>query len=492
MASMNARLKSGVLTTWDAFAQSFGFLGPVFSLAFLSNFVAAGAGIATPLAIFIAGLGSLAVGYVVASFATRLHAAGAVYNYVIRSVGAAPGFVAGWLYFGAATFLTIAIFPGIGGFLSIFLSQFGLQIGWLGLGLIIAVLVGLVAYLDVRVSTRVQLALVLVSMVLVLLAALSVIASGGASGLSLEPFNPARAPGGLNGVFTGLVFGLLMYTGYESAAVLGEETANPRRSIPVAILGCVVVVMVYYLITTYSMAVGFGLDAADKWASDPTALFTVAGTYGGPLLANFITLAAIIDAVAVCLGTLNVASRMAFAMARDGILPRLLSATHPVHRTPFVAAFTVIGIGVVSALLFATWMGDDGAFKALGFYGGIGAVLLQVVYGATAVSLLAYALRERRGFTALHYLVPFAAIVAVVLSLYGATQPNPDPFLGLSPWIALVWIVLGLVVALALGLTRRDLMAAIGRHLVEVDESSEGPAPMYRELEEGKEKKLLG
>ncbi len=485
-------LKRGVLTTWDAFAQSFGFLGPVFSLAFLSNFVAAGAGIATPLAIVIAGLGSLAIGYVVASFATRLHAAGAVYNYVIRSAGPFPGFIAGWLYFGAATFLTIAIFPGIGGFLSLFLSKFGIELPWLIMGLIIAALVALIAYFDVRVSTRVQLALVLVSMALVLLAALIVVATGGAQGLSLDPFNPLRAPGGFNGIFTGLVFGLLMYTGYESAAVLGEETANPRRSIPVAIVGCVAVVMVYYVITTYAIAVGFGMEGADKWASDPTALFTVAGTFGGDALADAITLAAIIDAVAVCLGTLNVATRMAFAMARDGILPRPLSLTHPTHRTPYIAAFTVVAIGVLSAIAFSTSMGDEGAFKALGFYGGIGAVLLQVVYGITALSLVVYAARERTQFGAMHYLVPVAALLAVVLSLYGATQPNPDPFLGLSPWVALAWLAIGLAIAVVLALTRRELMRTIGSHLAEVGEGVEGPTPISEELEEGKEKKLLG
>ncbi len=492
MASGTYELKRGVLTTWDAFAQSFGFLGPVFSLAFLTNFVAAGAGAATPLAMFIAGLGSLAVGYVIASFATRLHAAGAVYNYVIRSVGSLPGFVAGWLYFGAATFLTIAIFPGIGGFLSLFLGQFGIQLGWLPLGLGIAVLVGLIAYLDVRVSTRVQLTLVVISMALVLLGALSVIASGGSAGLTLETFNPAVAPGGFNGIFIGLVFGLLMYTGYESAAVLGEETANPRRSIPVAILGCVAVVMVYYVITTYAMAIGFGVEAADKWAGDPTALFTVAAQYGGPVLANLITLAAIIDAVAVCLGTLNVASRMAFAMARDDILPRPLSVTHHVHRTPYVAAFVVVGIGIISALVFSTWMGDEGAFKALGFYGAIGAILLQVVYGIASISLPVYAFKARAGFTALHYAVPLAALIAVALSLYGATQPNPDPFLGLSPWIALVWIAAGLALALVLRLSRPEAVAAIGRHLLEMEETPAGPPPTYQELEEGKEKKLLG
>ena len=78
------RLGEKKLTLTDAIAQSVGFMGPVFSAAFLIPLIAGfsasgkGAGVATPLAVLIAALGTFALGWIVAQYAKRVHAAGSL------------------------------------------------------------------------------------------------------------------------------------------------------------------------------------------------------------------------------------------------------------------------------------------------------------------------------------------------------------------------------------------------------------------------------
>ena len=58
---------------------------------------------------------------------------------------------------------------------------------------------------------------------------------------SFESFNPSNVAEG-GSVFKGLLFGILMFVGFELAAALGEETADPKRSIPIAVLSTILIV----------------------------------------------------------------------------------------------------------------------------------------------------------------------------------------------------------------------------------------------------------
>ena len=111
------------LTLVDAVAQSVGFMGPVFVMAFLVpllvglNAAGKGAGAAAPLSVLIAGVGVLGLGWIVAEYARRIQAAGSLYDYVTAAFGRRAGFVAGWVYYGGMTALTLAIGLAFGGFL---------------------------------------------------------------------------------------------------------------------------------------------------------------------------------------------------------------------------------------------------------------------------------------------------------------------------------------------------------------------------------------
>src|SRR6185437_9773425 len=99
--------------------------------------------------------------------------------------------------------------------------------------------------------------------------AIVIIAHGGDAGNTLQAFNPANVPTvptsvPTAGVFPGILFAMTLFIGFETAASLGEETRDPRRSIPVAIIGTVIITGVFYLLVVYALDIGYGLTNSAK------------------------------------------------------------------------------------------------------------------------------------------------------------------------------------------------------------------------------------
>jgi len=455
-----AQLRSGSLSLKDVIAQSVGFNGPVFSVAALMALVVGfsqtgrGSGIATPSVLIIVGIGMLAVYWIISRYAKRIHACGALYDYVGDGFGQRAGFLAGWVYYGATTALWLATVLVFGAFANGFLlSVFGWDVRWWILSLAFLTGTTAVLVLGVRIATRVQLALVLVSALVVFGFSLSIILRGGSDGLSLLPLNPTAVSFG--DLFYGFVYAVLMYVGIESAANLAEETAEPKKSIPRAMMLALGLVGVYFVVCAYSQAVGFGLDAK-AWASagDGFPLFALAGgePFGSKALGDLLQLMVTLDVAAVAIGVGNATSRGLFSMARDGRLPRPLARVHPRHATPVAAITLLVGLSAALIVLLATTDGllsratPDPAvllpqwfpmFSWLSAFGGVGITAVYLVVSLAAV----------RGLWQLEHsgLLLLAGAVGAVVSIgaiFGAIYKAPSP-LNVVPWAMLGFIAAG-------------------------------------------------
>src|SRR4051795_348228 len=151
-------LRHGILSVVDSFAQSVALLSLALGVAFASSAAAGEAGIAAPLAYLIAGIGSLCLGSVIIRFTRRMASAGGLYTYIARGLDPRTGFLGGWLY-GGGFAVGISFVLVIGSFfLSIFFdAHTGIHLGWFACFWILLGLVALIAFLDIRISTRVQL-----------------------------------------------------------------------------------------------------------------------------------------------------------------------------------------------------------------------------------------------------------------------------------------------------------------------------------------------
>jgi amino acid transporter len=466
------RLKAGSLGMADAIAQAVAMLSPAMAMAFNTSYSASTAGGATPLSFLIAGLGSLALAYVVILFTRKMSHAGYVYAYVTQGLGPTVGFVGGWLYsFSMALFVPMTM-AGVSMWSSQLLANIGVSVHWFIIYVIGLVILFIASYFDIRLSTRGQLIFGALSMAVIFLLALIIVAKGGASGNSAGPFMVSNSPKGFGGVFYGLIFAVTSYIGFESAAVLAEETANPKRTIPRSIYATVLIGLVFYLFTTYAISIGFGVQHGDKWASDSAPLSTLAVVYSGKFLSTLISLAAIFSALIVSLACHNATTRVMYAMGRDGSLPRALGRTHRVHKTPHVA----IMVDLVIALVLGGAVGlSTGPSTVYGFFAGTGGIGVIVIYLVMSIAGIRYFRQAYGGAYSVwkHVIVPLIAFAAFGLALYGSVWPIPPAPYNLMPYIIIVWAAIGLIVVAVLRSKDPSLVTRLGRLLGEEGEISE-------------------
>ena len=451
------------LTLIDTIAQSVGLMGPVFSIAFLVPLLVGigsasgnGAGGAAPLAVVIAAVGVIGLGWIVAEYTRKIQAAGSLYDYVTDGLGSRVGTAAGWLYYAGILALGAGILPMIGGTIhDTLLAEFNVQpFPYLVWDVLLFALVALIMFFGVVLSTRMQLTLAMISVTVVLVFSIFVIIKSGGVHHVATGFSPHSSPTDWKGVLFGVLYGVLLFTGFETSANLGEETENPHRNIPRAVLISVLVIAGFYVIGTYAQVAGyhFNMSLLGKNAGAP--LFGLAGPasaggFASVGIRRLVELVVIFDMIAVLIGCAVSASRGIFALSRDRRLPSPLTKISR-HGTPIGASNFVLGVyGVVIVLVIATsvfalpggtpeyvsmfsWMSTFGGFA-------IAAIYLFISVGA---------LRGLRTVDKRPQLYAACLVGGVVTAaaIFGAVYKVTSPTV-YAPYTAVVILITGLVAA---------------------------------------------
>ena len=446
----------------DAVAQSVGFMGPVFSIAFLVPLVMGltsatgnGAGVAAPLAVLIAAIGVLAFGWIIAEYARRIHAAGSLYVYVTDGLGNRLGGASGFLYYSGIIALGAAILIMLGGtihdtLLAEFNHAFLSELGW---DIVLLVIACLTVFFGVALSTRAQLVLALVSITVVSIFFIYVIIKVGSDNDVATAFNPSNAPNGMTGVIYGVLYGVLLFTGFETAANLGEETEHPARDIPRAVLFSVLGITAFYLVGSYAQVAGFGFDLKAIGQAAGAPLFALAspssvGGYGSVAVVRLLELVVMLDMLAVMIGCATAGSRGLFALGRDGRLPRAMGKSSS-RGTPLVAG-TVLMVIFAITIAVTIWWTSLWQNPALPHY----VVMFTVLagYGSLAIAAIYFLLciGAVRGLAdhPKYWAVILAAVVGLLVTgaaIFGAVYQQPAP-LKYLPYVVLAFFVVGLVV----------------------------------------------
>ena len=346
------------LGTMAAVAQALA-IGPMFSTALVLSLVSNpdnGSTFNTALSVLIAGLGVLAIAYAISLFARRYQGAGAVYEYLTHGAHPSVGvFVAGIFFVGTLFLGGGGIYLGLGiltqGFWATHVTTSTIPAWWL-FGLIFLALVLALNYVGIRLAIGLMLGFAAVSFTAMTILALAIIVKGGQDGNTLQMFNPGTTS--LGTVFNGVLLGILLFVGFEAAASLGEESHDPHRSIPRALLWTVGVSGAFFVLMAYAISIGLGKAAVDKGAwLDPATLDNLAKQYVSSWYAGIIDLVVILDATALALAICVTIGRGYFALGRDGLLPSVFARTSR-HNTPWVGNLMVIvgggGLTLIGAL----------------------------------------------------------------------------------------------------------------------------------------------
>jgi amino acid transporter len=465
-------LAHGSLRLWDAIAISVSVIAPGMAMLLNVSGVAIVSGGSTPLAFLLGGIACLALAFVVIGFTRRMAAAGYAYTYTSRSLGKEAGFMAGWLYFfGFICFVPMTM-SGVG-YLAANLLHLNPKL-WIVFFFIGMALYLVLSTIKIKVTTRVQLIVGIVTVAIILIVDVVTTAKGGSSGQALSAFSFSHSlKGGFSGVFYGIILGVTSYIGFETAADFGEETANPRRNIPVAIIVATAFVVIFYLWTTYSITIGFGVTNGAKFGADPVALQTIATMFVGSWLGTLVEIGGMAAAFIVCVACATAAARTLFAMGREKVLPAAFGRTHPRFQTPVNATVAVTVVSIVMALLIGYPLSDPAfgePFSNYYFWATVGTLLVIVVYVMVCLGGISFFWRTRstRKWNPLvHVVVPAVGAVVFAAAWYGSVHPTPPGILKWTPYVAAVWLVIGLAVLAWLRARRAGSVAMIGSILGE-------------------------
>jgi amino acid transporter len=456
------------LSVWEAIGLSLALMAPSMAANINPQATAGTVGRAVPLAFLLATLGVLLIAYTFVRLCQRFHHAGSVYGFVGATLGARPGVVAGWSLLGTYVFYGVVTSTAAGIFGAAALDSLGIwtdQPPWAGfvVAAVALLLVLVLAIVRVRGGTRVLLtiegltvALILVVAVVVLVRLATGTAPGG-RGVDLSVFTPAPGTDG-SALFLGIVFGFLSFAGFEAAATLGEETRDPRRTIPRAILGVAIFGGVYFVFVTAVEVMGFGADDAGvaAFTKSPSLMGDLGTSYVAAWVGDVITIGAAVSAFGCALACAVGAARLLFALGRDGVLPRSFGAVAPDRGTPVPA--TVVVVLAMYLVIAVAWFGLGGDPSTLFVASGtIGTLILLVVYALATVGaaklLFFSGTREVR---VAEVVIPVLALGLIGYTLFRNVYPYPEAAAALYPAVSAAWIVVGvLVVLLRPGAARR-------------------------------------
>ncbi len=448
----------------EAIALSLAIMAPTAAMALNGTAVAGLIGRAVPLAFIIATVGVLFVSYGFIRLTRHFNSAGSVFALAGATLGPRAGFFAGFALMATYTLFTVASGAEVGLFGEAFLAGLGVEgVDWLLISLVAMVFVALLAFGDIRVATRSLLGIEALSVLLivVLIVVIFVKVFGGTAPdgqeATLDVFAP---PGGIpfSTVAIAAVFGFLSFGGFEGAASLGEETDNPGRNIPRAIGTAVIVAGLFYIVCMIAQSLGFGATeaGAKRFSESSSPLGDLSTDYIGSAFADFINFGATISAFAATLGAATGASRILFALARDGFGGNPIGRASQRSGAPAGALTVVLGVAVLAMIAYRI-NGTD-AVNAFFYPGTMGVLLMLVSYLVcnTGAILYLFFRGERRAPRA-EIVIPVIAIGIVLYVLYQNTLADSLTYpYTVFPVVVAVWLLIGLAIAMLVpGLARR-------------------------------------
>jgi len=263
-------------------------------------------------------------------------------------------------------------------------------------------------------------------MVLVKIAAILIFVIGASRAVQTENWRPFM-PNGFSGVLTGAAIVFFSYIGFDSVSTAAEECRRPQRDLPFGIIATLVICTILYVSVSLTLT-GIAHYTTLGNAAPVAGALKARGFDG---IRRWVAVGAIVGMISSLLVFQYGQARIWFAMSRDGLLPRVFSKVHAVHKTPHVSTWVagfVVGI--------PAGVGDIGTFADLSNIG----TLFAFVVVSTGVIVLRRSQPDRpRGFRVPGApLLPLISIISCFVLMIG---------LPVETWIRFfVWLLIGLAV----------------------------------------------
>ena len=427
---------------------------------------ASNAGPAVPLSFLFAGVACALAALCYAEFASTVPVAGSAYTFSYATFGELIAWTIGWDLVLEFTIGASALSVGFSGYLNSLLEGTAFELPLAlqsvssaanpdGVFNLAAVLIALVV-MGILIAGIKLSSLVNQVVVAIKLAVVAAVIVGGIGYISADNYTPFIPPSaspaageagwlqlpliqtifgmepavyGFAGVISGAAIVFFAFIGFDVVATTAEEARNPQRDVPIGILGSLAIVTVLY------MAVSVVVTGMQSYKNidpeDEAPLATAFKANGVDWMSDVISIGACIGLVVVVMILMLGQTRVAFAMARDGLLPVGLSKVHPKFGTPHVITMiTGVSVAIIAGLVDLETLAD--------------LVNIGTLFAFILVSVGVVLLRRSRPDLPRAFRVPAAPVVAtlavlfclyLMLNLLGET------------WVRFgIWMLLGFVV----------------------------------------------
>jgi len=233
-------------------------------------------------------------------------------------------------------------------------------------------------------------------------------------------------PFGWNGVFSGAAAIFFAYLGFDAVATTAEECKNPKRDLPIGLIGGLIICAVIYVVVSLCLT-----GIVDyKSLANPQPLAQALRDNGSNIGSALVGTGAIAGMLTVLLVMMYGQSRIFFVISRDGLLPKIISKIHKKHKTPSYAILIVtLSVAIISGLTPIRTMGDMSS--------------LGTLFAFCVVSIGVLVLRIKRPKLNRSFKCPYVFIIAP-LAILGCgyfivklLEENYKPFI--------IWFVIGII-----------------------------------------------
>jgi amino acid transporter len=439
--AIRSELEPNAVGLAGALMQGVTSIAPSFSIlaSFVSTVILAG--LVSPWAFLIAGAILILQAVNASQLAKEIPSAGGWYTWIARTLHPWAGFAAGsvislWM-------------PGVAVFDTAYLSYavlqpsikqyYGVNIPWWVYVVVGVALVIWAAYRGIKLSVKTIIITGSLEMLIMIVLAVSGLADPGKGGFNFDSFKFSgfhQAPD----LFLAVTFGILGFLGWEAVAPLAEETKRPRRNVPLGMIGAIIVLLVFYVLTSWGYLVGFGTsDLKAVTGSTGWAVIDLAQHLWGP--AWFLVLFSLLNSVlATGLASFNAASRTWFSMGRSGVLPASLGRVSEKHKTPINANLTQVVVCVL-CLVIDIVFGPANVFFTWAIFLTLSVLVMYIMANAGVVLYFTRVKRDQFNVI-LHLIFPVLGTVVVAYVGYKSVIPLPPPPEKWAPVVTIAWFAL--------------------------------------------------
>ena len=432
-------LRSEILSPMETLAQSISTIAPTATPAITIPLVFTLAGNGSWLAYVLATVAVLLVAWCIGRFASYSSSPGSLYSYAAMILPPWLSSIAAWSLLLAYVATASSVIGGLYQYVIFFVGKSGSHpvTAVVASSLVTGVCIW-IAWLDVKISARLMLWIEVTSVSMILILVALVLAR---HGFHIDPDQLHLKNMTGSGLRLGLVLAIFSFVGFESATTMGAEARNPLKTIPRAVMLSSLFGGGFFIVCAYAEVMGLRMIGQDLGTSQ-APLHVLAAANGLPLLGRLIDIGLLISLSAGTLACITAAARVLLLMAHHGLAHDSMQATHARHETPH-RAIVISGIAAVLPVVILAVRGHDG-LDVYGWMGSLATYGFIVAYGLVSIALPRY-LRDHGVIHPATRVIPYLALLAMLLALAGNLYPVPEGPYGKLPLIYLGYLAMSLV-----------------------------------------------